>query len=158
MKIRYINPSPKAGQISHERPDTARTLIAAGFAEAVPLPERGSAGWVQARLEQGRAQQGPPNAHDTVVTSHAPVWSVAEEYQGIPIGGVVMLRSTGDSKETFIDIIQAGHRGCPENIQKQFTERLLAPKGINVQKLDEAINAQNEYNAAHGIKLVHRHY
>src|ERR1019366_4349693 len=38
-KIKYIAPSPKAGQISHERPDVARTLIAAGFAEAVPYKD-----------------------------------------------------------------------------------------------------------------------
>ena len=39
MKIRYLAASPKVGQVEHIRNDVGVTLIAAGFAEAVPYKD-----------------------------------------------------------------------------------------------------------------------
>jgi hypothetical protein len=63
MKIVYVPPSPKAGQSEHLPPHTANTLIAAGFAEAVPLPPRNDPSWLAERNEQAKlAERNPEDA------------------------------------------------------------------------------------------------
>jgi hypothetical protein len=56
-KIQYIAPSPKAGQIEHVRPDTARTLVAAGFAIDIPYKD------FRARLADAGAANDPHNVN-----------------------------------------------------------------------------------------------
>jgi hypothetical protein len=68
MKIKYLASSPKNGTVEHVRNDVGLTLIAAGFAETVPLPKRGSPGWLEARQEQSALATGP-SAGDAVAST-----------------------------------------------------------------------------------------
>jgi hypothetical protein len=65
MKIKHIN-SPKAGLVEHIRNDVGQTLVAAGFAEEIRLPNQNDPGWLAARLEQSRLA-GAPDPHDAVI-------------------------------------------------------------------------------------------
>ena len=64
MKIRYAASHPtKAGLTEHINNLVGQTLIALGQAEAVPLPARGSAGWLEERQAQA-ALAGRPDIQD----------------------------------------------------------------------------------------------
>lgn len=66
MKITYTEHAAPhlRGTTAHVPPALAASLVAAGFAEACPLPKRGSPGWVEARTEQAKENFRGPDPHD----------------------------------------------------------------------------------------------
>ena len=157
MKIKHIN-SPKSGTIEHVRPDVGRTLVAAGFAEAVPLPARGSKDWLAARNEQA-ALTTKPDAHDTVIEN---VIGVRWECISLPITGIpAILRRSGcevtrlheglffgdpscgikhgilcrckSARQKFVSAIA----GCPDSILRQYDD-------LKNSRGPDAIEAANE--------------
>jgi hypothetical protein len=52
MKIRYLPSSPKHPLIEHVKNEVGNVLVAAGFAEAIPMPDRRDPAWGAARAEE----------------------------------------------------------------------------------------------------------
>ena len=115
MKIQYIAPSPKAGTIEHVSQQVGQTLVAAGFATAVPFPRRdGSPEWMAAIAEEDAARK--PSHHDTVgaLPPGEIQWSVRE----LASGKAVIVKQTGGEIQ-FIDAITPD---TPESTRRAFVE------------------------------------
>jgi len=66
VKIKYTEHAAPhlRGTTAHVQPALAASLVATGFAVAVPLPKRGSPGWAEARVEHSKANFVGPDSHD----------------------------------------------------------------------------------------------
>jgi hypothetical protein len=112
VKIVYSAASPKAGQVEHVSQQVGQTLVAAGFATAVPFPPRGSKGWLAAIKELDAMQTGP-SPQDTVPEAPTGItWSV-KKMEG---GAVVIIRRTMEQ----VDWLSAPTPDTPKNIAQQF--------------------------------------
>lgn len=140
MKIKYTAASPKNGTEEHVRNDVGLTLIAAGFAQAVPFPQtRGSNEWLAAMKEINADRK--PSCHDTVVPNvYPPTWEVElssrNEVLVVFRSGCQVTRYSSPPKE------------CP----KVFAEQYRAAKAANnpgaaAQALASAKIKQSEYDS-----------
>jgi hypothetical protein len=116
-KIRYIAPSPKAGQEEHVRPDTARTLVAAGFAEECKLAPRGTKAWFAQRMEQS-SLTSQPSAGDTVAPKLVPGWTIVT--RDGPGGQQYFVQEVRASGETFL--YDGPPKHCPAPTVKHYQE------------------------------------
>lgn len=66
MKIKYTDAAApaKRNTTAHVSHALAAALVAGGFAEACPMPPRGSKEWLAERIEQGKANFHGLDAHD----------------------------------------------------------------------------------------------
>jgi hypothetical protein len=66
MKIKFTDAAApeKRGTTAHVSHALAAALVAGGFAEAVPTPKRGAPGWLEARLEESKANFHGADPHD----------------------------------------------------------------------------------------------
>jgi hypothetical protein len=112
MFIEYLPPSPKAGIKEHQSRETAAALIAAGFAQPVPLTD-------SEKLEIAK------NSGHTIVPHYSvPVWSV-----GAPYGALLVVRRFGTETTYFkVPPDRKQWPDCPESISEEF-ERQRA-KGV----------------------------
>jgi len=78
MKVHFLPASPKHGQPDeHLPPSVAQALIAAGFAEACPVPRRGTNEYLQMRKEQ--TAHLTPNPADVNTTVQGEEWGVQDK-------------------------------------------------------------------------------
>lgn len=112
MHIRFIHPSPKAGQEEHVENTAGRTLILAGFAEEVPAK-----GYQErlAALERERQR-----------TSPAPVaqWSVQESMSS---NGKILVIKTYLGEVTYFD---APPNDCPPVVVKRWNEKVSLERSL----------------------------
>jgi hypothetical protein len=136
-KIKYTAASPKAGQTEHKDNATAATLIAAGFAEAVVEPQRGSKGngWLEARLEQSRLA-GPLDPHSTSGWVNGTEWGVQTQKSGQVH---VIKRSRGEV--LFFD---GPPQDCPASIRQQYLDAAAVNPEANAVAYAAAKKAQAE--------------
>jgi hypothetical protein len=144
-RIQYCAPSPKAGQIEHVSTTVASTLIASGFAVAVPYKN------YQERL-QAEAQTGsdPSNVNPAWVAT--PTWSIstAKRRDAKPI----ILFSYGSEQTRFEDAAQAEANGCPAVTLKYFNQLLAADDDVaraNVLDAARAAQTANEVAEKKGV-------
>ncbi len=135
MKIRYLPSSPKFPLEEHVRNDVGATLCAAGFAEAVAMPQRGSKGnaWLEARLEQSRLA-GPPSQYDTPVGGQNVEWGVQTQKSGQVH---VIKRARGEV--LFFD---GPPQDCPASIVQQFLDASAVNPEANHYAIESAKLAQ----------------
>jgi hypothetical protein len=137
MKIKHIN-SPKAGIVEHIRNDVGLTLVAAGLAEEVALPPRGSAGWLAARKEQS-ALATTPDAADTVVPSGTS-WGLYQQLDKV----VVVKTVNGESS-----FYETPPSDCPEDVRQRFrAPRNPAAAVAAAEEFDKATREQMARDAA----------
>jgi hypothetical protein len=137
MKIKHIN-SPKAGIVEHIRNDVGLTLVAAGLAEEVALPPRGSAGWLAARKEQS-ALATIPDAADTVVPSGTS-WGLYQQLDKVVVVKIV----NGNSF-----FYETPPSDCPADVRQRFTApRNPAAAVAAAEEFDKATREQMARDAA----------
>ncbi len=135
MKVTHKN-SPKAGLTEHLPPLVAQTLIASGFAELCPMPERGSAGWLAARKEQA-ATVTAPGPHDTVPAAPDGIeWGVKTT-----ASGKVMVLKRIDGQLFFLDGPPAD---APAGTLAQWFDATAANPEANAVAIAAAKKAQQE--------------
>ncbi len=135
MKIRYLPSSPKNGTEEHIRNDVGATLVAAGFAEEVVMPRRGSVGnaWLEARLEQSRLA-GPPDIHDVCpADADGTTWGVKTS------GKQVLILKKTDGQLFFLN---GPPKDCPARIVQQFLDECAKNPEANVLAFEAAKRAQ----------------
>ena len=132
MKITHKN-SPKAGLTEHLPPLVAQTLIASGFADASPMPERGSAAWLAARNEQAQTCTG--TAADTVAGVSGIEWGIHQS------GKVVAVIKRVGSDTFFFDTPPAD---TPRSIVQQFLDAASLSPEANAVAIAAAKAAQDE--------------
>ncbi len=155
MKVTHKN-SPKAGLTEHFQPPVAVALIAAGFADACPLPKRGTAGWHEARAEEER--QRPPNPTDTnVVHVWPPIWETGT----LPISGTpVILYRSGGEVTRFDDVKVAKKSGCRKDVIKRYKDlvnNLPNSDAIEYQREQREL-AQQQQHAAEKLGVLAKVY
>lgn len=125
MKVRYTAASPKAGQVEHLPPHIGNTLVAAGFAEAVPLPSRNDPGWLDARNEQ--AALAVPQPGDVDPNAKGTEWGIRERTSsdGFSHARIIMRRGS----ETFY--FDAPPADCPASIKARFQQLLDTEKSLD---------------------------
>jgi hypothetical protein len=128
MKIRYISPSPKAGQEEHIRNDVGNTLVAAGF--AVELKYRS---YVE------RLADLPPAAPDPSAPPYYPppgVWQVSE----LPFSGrpVLWFRICSEQRPYECETL-AAKDGCPPHLIRQFLEKKHASNPAAIEAAQERL-------------------
>jgi len=120
MKIRFLS-GPRAGQTDHAPHSQQTQLLAqAGIIEIIPMPPRGSSGWLERMAEEQRLR--PSNPQDTVpINVWPPIWECGK----LPISGtpIILLRSGGEVTR-FDDVKAAKQWGCPKNILEQFDAQM----------------------------------
>jgi hypothetical protein len=161
MKIRYLPSSPKNGTEEHVRNDVGNTLVAAGFAEALPDPRRGTNEHLQMRAEQSRLA-GAPDKNDVVPPRVEGVrWEIFQPAPGV----VILLRKSGfevtffvekdfeDTKDKNNRVVETGRqkfldavRACPQSVLKQYEDHKAANPAANLAQLEQAKNAHANYN------------
>jgi len=140
MKIIYSAASPKAGQTEHVSQQVGQTLCAAGFASAVPLPPRGSKGWLEAIAEIDKMRTAP-SQYDTV-----PPNATGTEWSASILGsGQVRVIKKVDGTVWWFD---GPPKECPANIREQFLQLAAINPGANAAALEEAKRKQVDYEAS----------
>jgi hypothetical protein len=134
MKITHKN-SPKAGLTEHLPPLIAQALIATGYADACPMPARGSAGWLAARNEQAQTATAP-SAYDTVAGAPGITWGIQNQRSG-----KVNVIKRVDSDTFFFDAPPAD---CPRSIIQQFLDAAAVNTEANAVAIAAAKKAQEE--------------
>jgi hypothetical protein len=134
-KIQYIAPSPKTGQIEHVRPDTARTLVAAGFAIEIPFKD------FRERLrEEGQGIANNPNNTNPCVEGTR--WGVKDAGDS-GFGVAAIIKQVG-SETTYYS---SPPPDCPKGIVKQFEDLSSSTRAVDAAAaLDTAKRAQLEYD------------
>ena len=152
MKIRFVEPSPKAGTVEHVAASVAHNLIAAGFAELCPLPARGTAGWLEQRNEQAKlaAPVGSTKGDNSVAVPFTEnvEWGVRDKLA--PTGTVAIIRRHQYETVMFDQhCIQTNGfpADCPQSIIKQYNT-LTQQAGVDAEALEEARRKQNAHNEA----------
>jgi hypothetical protein len=150
MKIRFVEPSPKAGTVEHVAASVAHNLIAAGFAELCPLPPRGSTGWLEQRNEQAKLAVPLNSAvgDDSVSVPFAATveWQLRDRLT--LTGSVAIIRRFQYLTEVWDQSVIAQHgypKDCPENIVKRY-EALTRQPFVDNERLEVAQRKQNDYN------------
>jgi hypothetical protein len=136
-KIQYTSASPKAGQIEHISSSVAATLIAAGFATAVPFPPRGSKEWLAAIQEVDRMNT-QPSQYDTPVPANGVEWAATVMSSGL----VRVIKKINGSIWWF----DGPPTECPESIRAQFLQLANLNPGANAEALDAAKRSQVDAN------------
>jgi hypothetical protein len=140
VKIKYVSPSPKAGTEEHVRNDVGQTLVAAGFAVAVPLPKRGTNEWLKAIAEID-AMRTKPSEYDTVPpAADGVLWSATILGSGL----VRIIKKVGSEVYWF----DGPPKECPANVREQFLQLANLNPGANASALDAAKRAQQDADAA----------
>jgi hypothetical protein len=141
-KIQYIAPSPKAGQIEHVRPDTARTLVAAGFAIDIPYKD------FRARLADAGAANDPHNVNPCV---EGVQWGVKDANES-GFGVVAVVKRFGSETTWY----STPPEDAPESIKRRYRDLTNTVSGPSAAaQLDAAKRKQLEYD--HSIKDVRRY-
>jgi hypothetical protein len=142
MKIKFVEPSPKANQIEHVRPDTGRTLCSAGFAVEIPY-----ASFRERLLEEGQGGANPQSTNPCVVGVE---WGV-KSASGSGFGVVAVIKRFGSETTYF----SAPPADAPESIKRRFADLSNSTGSTAAADLDAAKRAQIEYNEK--IKHVRRY-
>lgn len=136
MHIRFIHPSPKAGQEEHVENSAGRTLILAGFAEEVP-----SKGYQErlAALERERQRTSPAQVAQ---------WAV---HDSISSGRKIMVVKTYLAEVTYYD---APPQDCPPAVVARWQKLVDLERGlqndqpkIDAAKREHAAQEARERNA-----------
>lgn len=139
MKIQYTAASPKANQVEHVSQQVGQTLVAAGFAVPVPLPPRGSKGWLAA-IQELDALRTKPHAEDVVPPgADGVLWSVT-----VQASQKVNVVKKVDGTIWFFDGPPAD---APANIRQQFIELASINPAANAIALEAAKRAQMNYES-----------
>jgi hypothetical protein len=146
-KIKYIAPSPKAGQISHERPDVARTLIAAGFAEAIPYKD-----FRERLAQEGQVGTDAHNTDPNLTKQGEVKWSVLDS-DSSGFRAVVIVRLSGSEKLYY----SGPTSEMPPAVIKRFEELMGEPDqaAVRAQERDAARTKQLLYE--HSLKDIRRY-
>jgi hypothetical protein len=133
MKIRYLAASPKVGQVEHIRNDVGVTLIAAGFAEAVPYKD------FRERLrEEGQGGAHPQSTNPCV---DGVEWGIKDASDS-GFRCVTVIKKV-NSETTYYSAPPAD---APKSIVKRFDELSNSTGSTAAADLDAAKRAQLEYN------------
>jgi hypothetical protein len=124
VKIKYSEHAAPhlRGTTAHVPPALAASLVATGFAEACPLPSRGSRGWLEARLEQAAMATGPHK-------DDVPSGFVAETEWGVQDcislnGQVLIIKRTGHETFRFSEPPE----DCPMTVVEKFLSLKHGPE------------------------------
>jgi hypothetical protein len=133
MKIRYLAASPKNGQIEHIRNDVGATLIAAGFAEAIPYKD-----FRERLLEEG---QGFADPHSVNPCVKGVEWGVKDASDSGFRVVTIIKRSGADT--TYYSTPPAD---APKSIVKRFEDLSNSSGSTASADLEAAKRAQLLYN------------
>jgi hypothetical protein len=143
MKIRYIAPSPKAGKTEHCRNDVGLTLIASGFAEAIPYKD------FRERLQaEGQGGTDPHNVNPCVEGIQ---WGVKDASDsGFRIATVI---KRSGAETTYFSALPPD---APKSIVARFNDLSNSTSAAdNAADFEAAKRAQLEYDEK--IKHVKRY-
>lgn len=116
MKVRFLSSSPKFGHPDeHLPPSVAQALIAAGFAEACPRPNYGTAEYLAEHAEISASAR--PNPTDVNPTVAGVEWGVRDKDLS-PFSKVLVLKRTG-ATVTYYDAPPAD---APLTIVQRFRD------------------------------------
>jgi hypothetical protein len=142
MKItytEYVADPTLRGKTAHLPAHIAQVLIAQGTAKEVPLPPRGSRGWLEAIQELDAMRTGP-SQYDTVPPSVTGTeWSV----KTMESGQTLVVKKSGS--QTFW--YDAPPADCPANVREQYIQLASINPGANAAALEAAKRAQRDYEA-----------
>jgi hypothetical protein len=174
MKIRYteyaLNPSLR-NTITHLPAHRAQALIDSGAAVEVPMPTRGSVGWLAAMAEQEQVRIGtiPVNSRD--IFHATPIWQVAylklnNKYVVERLHGSektiygelpIMERGRPDFKaaeKQFVGLLK--EIGCPLAVIQQWQRERTKPdylaletERVEAEKQAQAMQRERERNTVH---------
>jgi hypothetical protein len=130
MKIRFLAPSPKAGQIEHCENAAGRALILAGLAEAVPYRD------FRERLAATAATASGHGSIDATVVGVE--WGIRES-DGSPYSVNSIIKKSGSNTTWY----SAPPDDAPESIKRRWKELVdVAPR--DPFEKERAISAQQE--------------
>src|SRR5271168_4138505 len=113
MKVKFLF-GPKSGATEHINNQTGATLIAAGLAEEVPLPPRGTSGWLEAMAEQ-EAQRVAALPKTSAVQ-----WAVKDTLSDQNPVRVMIVKTTVNGILYF----DSPPADCPDGIRKLWQQSL----------------------------------
>jgi hypothetical protein len=125
MKIRYtefaLNPSLR-NTFAHLPAHRAQALIDSGAAVEVPMPSRGSAGWLAAMAEQEQLRIGSIPADSRDIFHATPIWQVSY----LKLNNKYVVERLHGSEKTIYGELPIMDRGRPDfkAAEKQFVELL----------------------------------
>jgi hypothetical protein len=131
MRIRYLPSSPKAGQVDHVNNSVGATLIAAGFAEAMPYTD----------FRQRLAAETP---QAFAIAPPVVEWGVQERHLS-RFGLVVVVKKVG-SETTYYS---APPDDAPASIKQRFAE-------LNQTPVDPEVEAERRVQAGYRQDKQHK--
>jgi len=135
MRIKYREPSPKAGLTEHIDNVTGRLLVTSGLAEVVPYKD------FRERLAAEASPSGP---------APIPEWGILEATT--PLGQNAVIKRCGAETTYYGDPLP---EDCPASIRERFALLAGRPTAETVQARKEAEqNRQFEQQAAEKVGLL----
>ena len=147
MRIRFIEPSPRAGEVTHIDNITGRTLIASGFAELVPYKD------YRERLSQeGQVGSDGTNVNPNVVSGVE--WGVLQPE--ITTNPVCIIRRFANETVYFDGVPDPVKWGvCPPSIVAQFHALTDEPTPSGFSKEQSVVaELQQKERDAKGVAAV----